>query len=192
LTLIKAERRKFEKLHVSVVEPFYNSRGDWLCAASGFGNWGCHRAQIAAALTWKEKHMYKKIVVPVDMSAIEKGEKIIRKASGLLDAGGEIVLLNVVEQLPGYIAIDLPVDLIENAIKDGKAKLVELKERTGIQATVEIRSGPPAREILACAEEHHADLIIVASHTPDFTNYFIGATADRVVRHAKCSVLIDR
>lgn len=136
--------------------------------------------------------MYKKIVVPVDMSSIEKGEKIIRKAAALLDAGGEIVLLNVVEALPGYIAIDLPVDLIENAIKDGKAKLVELKERTGIQAKVEIRSGPAAREILASAEAHNADLIIVASHTPDFTNYFIGATADRVVRHAKCSVLIDR
>lgn len=41
-------------------------------------------------------------------------------------------------------------------------------------------------------QRHKADLIIIASHTPDFSNYFIGATADRVVRHAKCSVLVDR
>jgi universal stress protein F len=136
--------------------------------------------------------MYKKIIVPVDMSALEKGESILRKASTLLDTGGEIVLLNVVEELPGYLAIDLPVDLIENAIRDGKARLLELKDKSGLPALVEIRSGAPAREILAAAEEHKADLIIVASHTPDFTNYFIGATADRVVRHAKCSVLIDR
>jgi nucleotide-binding universal stress UspA family protein len=33
---------------------------------------------------------------------------------------------------------------------------------------------------------------MIASHIPDIYNYFIGATADRVVRHAKCSVLVDR
>lgn len=136
--------------------------------------------------------MYKKIIVPVDCGQLDKGEKILRKAASLLDAGGEIILLTVVEDMPGYLAIDLPVDVIEGAIKDGKAKLVEIKEKTGIEARVEIRSGAPAREILAAAGEHSADLIIIASHIPDLANYFIGATADRVVRHAKCSVLVDR
>ncbi|WP_416795342.1 universal stress protein [Ciceribacter azotifigens] len=136
--------------------------------------------------------MYQKIVVPVDCAALDKGEKILRKAASLLDTGGEIVLMTVVEDMPGYLAIDLPVDIIENAIKDGKAKLVGLKEKTGIAARVEIRSGAAAREILAAASEHKADLIMIASHVPDFSNYLIGATADRVVRHAKCSVLVDR
>lgn len=136
--------------------------------------------------------MYKKIIVPVDCAALDKGEKILRKAASLLDTGGEIVLMTVVEDMPGYLAIDLPVDVIENAIKDSKAKLVELKERTGIAARVEIRSGAAAREILAAASEHKAELIIIASHVPDFSNYLIGATADRVVRHSKCSVLVDR
>ncbi|MBB4104895.1 universal stress protein [Allorhizobium borbori] len=136
--------------------------------------------------------MYKKIIVPVDVGALEKGEKILAKATALLDAGGEIVLLNILEDMPGYLAIDLPVDLMENALNENKAKLVQIKEKLGVAAKVEIRSGAPAREILAAAQEHAADLIIVASHTPDISNYFIGATADRVVRHAKCSVLIDR
>lgn len=136
--------------------------------------------------------MYRKIIVPVDLSASEKGEKILEKAKALLDADGEIVLINVVEELPGYMAIDLPVDLIENAVKDARTRLAELKTKTGFNGSHDVRSGAPAREILAAAEEHKADLIIIASHTPDFTNYFIGATADRVVRHAKCSVLIDR
>ena len=86
----------------------------------------------------------------------------------------------------------MPVDIITTAIEDGKAKLLELKNKTGIAARVEIRTGSPAREILAAADEMKADLVIVASHVPDFANYFIGATADRVVRHAKCSVLVDR
>ncbi|MBW8284647.1 MAG: universal stress protein [Rhizobium sp.] len=136
--------------------------------------------------------MYKKIVVPVDCGALDKGEKILRKAAQLLDAGGEIILMTVIEDMPGYITIELPVNAIEDAIKDGKAKLVELKEKTGIAARVELRTGAPAREILAAANEHGADLILVASHIPDLGNYLIGATADRVVRHAKCSVLVDR
>ncbi|MGF0536841.1 universal stress protein [Agrobacterium sp. ES01] len=136
--------------------------------------------------------MYKKIIVPVDCGALDRGATILETASNLLAEGGDIVLLTVVEDVPGYLAIDLPVDMIENAIEDGKAKLVGLKEKTGVAARVEIRTGAPAREILAAAEEHSADLIIVASHVPDYSNYFIGATADRIVRHSKCSVLVDR
>lgn len=136
--------------------------------------------------------MYNKIIVPVDAGALEKGEKILRKAGALVEPGGDIILLNVVEDMPTYLAIDVPVDLIEGAIKDAKAKLLALKDKVDFPVRVEIRSGSPAREILAAAQEHAADLIIIASHTPDFSNYFIGATADRVVRHAKCSVLVDR
>lgn len=136
--------------------------------------------------------MYKKIIVPVDPAAARIGERILTKAKSLLDAGGEIVLLTIIEDIPGYLAIDVPVDLIEGAINDAKAKLVELKEKTGTIALIETRSGAPAREILAAADEHKADLIIVGSHVPDFSNYFIGATADRVVRHSKISVLVDR
>ncbi len=136
--------------------------------------------------------MYNKILVPVDLSGTEKAQKILAKAETLLNPDGQIVLLNVVEDLPNYLAIDLPMDLIENAIKDAKDRLAVLKEGSPRVGLVEIRSGAPAREILAAAADLNADLIIIASHTPDLTNYFIGATADRVVRHAKCSVLVDR
>lgn len=136
--------------------------------------------------------MYARILVPVDLSGTEKAQKILARAEALLNPDGEIVLMNVVEDLPNYLAIDLPVDLIENAINDAKDRLAVLKQSSARVGQVEIRSGSPAREILAAAADLKADLIIIASHTPDLTNYFIGATADRVVRHAKCSVLVDR
>ncbi|GAA3064123.1 universal stress protein [Rhizobium viscosum] len=136
--------------------------------------------------------MYKKIIVPVEIGGIEKGEKIFRKAAMLLDNGGEIILLNVVEDIPTYVAIELPGNVVEGAMKEGRDRLNELVAKTGIPATVEVRNGPPADGILAAAESHGADLIMIASHIPDFYNYFIGATADRVVRHARCSVLVDR
>jgi nucleotide-binding universal stress UspA family protein len=136
--------------------------------------------------------MYKKIVVAIEIGALGDGEMTFRKAATLLDTGGEIILLNVVEDIPTYVAIDLPVELVENAAKDAREKLEGLILTTGIPANIEISHGRPASGILAAAEAHGADLIILASHVPDFSNYFIGATADRVVRHAKCSVLVDR
>lgn len=136
--------------------------------------------------------MYKKIVVAVDVSALEKGERILRTATNLLDTGGMILIVNVVEDMPAYLVSELTVDLTVAARQDAERQLVELREKAGIEADIEIRQGAPAREILAASEEQGADLIIVASHIPDLSNYLIGATADRVVRHATCSVLVDR
>ena len=136
--------------------------------------------------------MYKKIIVAVDVSALEKGERILLTASSLLDGDGTILIVNVVEDMPAYLVSDLTVDLIVAARQDAERQLVELRQKAGIEADIEIRQGSPAREILAASEEQGADLIIVASHIPDLSNYLIGATADRVVRHATCSVLIDR
>eukprot|EP01013_Petalomonas_cantuscygni_P003460 TRINITY_DN13649_c0_g1_i1.p3 TRINITY_DN13649_c0_g1~~TRINITY_DN13649_c0_g1_i1.p3 ORF type:complete len:137 (+),score=33.58 TRINITY_DN13649_c0_g1_i1:120-530(+) len=136
--------------------------------------------------------MFKKIIVPVDISTLDKGADIFRKAASLLDEGGKIVLLHVVEEVPSYLAIDVPVDLIENAANEAEDKLTKLRDETGVDAQIELRSGPPAREILGCAKEQGADLIIIASHRPDFSNYLLGSTADRVVRHAACSVLVRR
>lgn len=136
--------------------------------------------------------MYRRIIVPVDTAQLEKGERILRKATTLLDQGGTILLLNVVEDLPGYLVSDLSVDMTVKARQEAEQTLLALRDKTGIAAEIEIRQGSAAREILAASQEQGADLVIVASHVPDLSNYFIGATADRVVRHAACSVLIDR
>ena len=136
--------------------------------------------------------MYKKIVVPVDLGQMEKGEKILAKAQALLDQGGELVLVNIVETLPSYLTIDLPADFIDVSVKDATERLAALDAKLSASARQIVRVGSPAREIVDVAEKEGADLIIIASHRPDLTNYLIGATADRVVRHARCSVLVDR
>lgn len=137
-------------------------------------------------------HMYASIVVAIDIAQLDRGEQIVKKAVALLDQGGKIALVNVVEELPSYLAIEVPVDLLGTARQDATTKLQELRDRVGISASIDVRTGAPAHEILAAAQAYGADLIVLASHKPDFSNYLIGATADRVVRHAKCSVLVDR
>ncbi len=136
--------------------------------------------------------MYRKIIVAVEIGQMEKGEKILAKAMALLDEGGELILLNVTEDVPGYLAMDLPTDLIEMAVKQAEQALAQLKVKAGANARIEVRVGASARQIMEAATEHDADLIIIGSHRPDFSNYLLGSTADRVVRHANCSVLVDR
>ena len=61
--------------------------------------------------------MYSKIIVPIAMDQLEHGEKVLTRAQSLLDDGGEIILLNVVEDLnayaQGYMIVDFPLELIE-------------------------------------------------------------------------------
>jgi nucleotide-binding universal stress UspA family protein len=136
--------------------------------------------------------MYKTILVAVDTAQMEKAERILRQAGQLSGTGGRILLVNVVEELPSYVVSDLSVDMLVEARSKSEAMLTELSEKIGVAVDIEIRQGAPAKEILAAADAGKADLIVIASHIPDFSNYIIGATADRIVRHAKCSVLIDR
>ena len=136
--------------------------------------------------------MYQTIIVPVAMDQLERGEAILERARHLRAEGGRIVLLNVVEDFQGYLAIDFPVELIEQEQDQARLKLEALRNRIGISADIEVRYGGAAREIIKAAEELSADLVIVASHRPGIANYLIGATADRVVRHSPVSVLVDR
>jgi nucleotide-binding universal stress UspA family protein len=136
--------------------------------------------------------MYRKIIVPVEMGQLEKGEKILRKAMALLDEGGRIVLLNITEHIPGYLTIDLPADFVDRNVAEAEVRLKALSETCGANAEILVKVGSPAREIIATADELDADLVIIASHRPNISNYLLGSTADRVVRHASCSVLVDR
>ena len=136
--------------------------------------------------------MYQTIIVPVAMDQLERGEAILERARHLRAEGGRIVLLNVVEDFQGYLAIDFPVELIEQEQDQARLKLEALRNRLGISADIEVRYGGAAREIIKAAEELSADLVIVASHRPGIANYLIGATADRIVRHSPVSVLVDR
>jgi nucleotide-binding universal stress UspA family protein len=140
--------------------------------------------------------MYSKIIVPIAMDHLEHGEKVLERARSLLDEGGEIILLNVVEDLnayaQGYMIVDFPLEMIEESRKHARKTLTDLMVKHDIKGTVEIRIGGAAGVINAFAEEMNGDLVIIASHRPGLIDYFIGSTASRVASHCKCAVLIDR
>ena len=136
--------------------------------------------------------MYKTIIVPIDLAQETKGRAILDLAVRLGGGDAKIVLTNILEELPGYVAIELPAGLLEQSRQDAEAKLKAITADAGVDAEVIVRTGHPGNQILELAEEKNADLIIVASHRPGLQDYFIGSTAGRVVRHAKCSVFVKR
>ena len=60
----------------------------------------------------------------------------------------------------------------------------------GCKVNTELRTGAPAREIVAAAEEQEADLVVIANHGyGNLHRLLIGSVADRVIRMAPCPVV---
>jgi nucleotide-binding universal stress UspA family protein len=136
--------------------------------------------------------MYKSILIPIDLAHAEKGKPTIEIAKRLADENTKIRLVTVIEEIPTFVAAQLPTDVIDNAKNEASSALKSLVTASSLKADTVVRSGTARTAILAAAEEWGADLIIVGSHKPGLSDYLLGTTAARVVRHAKCSVLVVR
>jgi nucleotide-binding universal stress UspA family protein len=62
----------------------------------------------------------------------------------------------------------------------------------GVTAFKHLDTGGIYHCILATAERIGSDLIVMASHRPEMSDYLVGPNASRVVRHANISVLVVR
>ncbi|HEV8721423.1 MAG TPA: universal stress protein [Candidatus Binatia bacterium] len=63
----------------------------------------------------------------------------------------------------------------------------------GLSAKVHIDFGKPADTILRIAEELKVDLVVLGTHPHTAVRRrFLGATVDKVIDHAHCSVLVIR
>ena len=101
-----------------------------------------------------------------------------------------IVALYVASEVPTFIANQIPDGVREEHIATARVELSSRADEVG--AECEIRAGHAATAILECANEIGADLVVIASHRPGVQDYLLGSTAARVVRHADCTVLVER
>lgn len=136
--------------------------------------------------------MYSNILVGVDPAADERAHEALQLATHLAnDATATITTIMVLESFPSYVAEDLIAEANAQAATFAMARLREI---TGPNSEVrtEIRHGKPAEELLTYARTNKIDCIVVASHKPGLSDYFLGSTASRVVRHAPCAVHVMR
>ena len=135
--------------------------------------------------------MYQKILVPVDLSDVERGKACLALAKHVGGDDCKIRLLNVVEDIPAYVAAELPSGMLEQTAQNARETIGKIAAADS-NCSAEVRSGRAHHVILAAAEDMGADLIIVGSHKPGLQDYLLGSTAAKVVRHSKCSVLVSR
>ena len=138
--------------------------------------------------------MNKKILVPIDIGETNAGAAALDMAKSVSrDQQGELILLNVLEPLPGYVTAQLPQEVLDTSRADAERRLEAIARENGVpEARRILREGRAPQEILREAEELDADLIVIASHDPRMSDYLLGSVAARVVRHAHCSVLVVR
>ena len=136
----------------------------------------------------------RKILVPVDFS--ECSRKALHYATALAKpCQAEIFLLHVLEMPPVPVQA-LEIAFMEDTPKESAAnELSEWQAQVGFPTFVKtlVCSGSAYAEIVRTAEENNMDLIVIGSHgRTGLARLILGSTAERVVRHAPCPVLVVR
>ena len=111
-----------------------------------------------------------------------------------------IICVHVVEPVVptvGYTGITEPLpiadisDQLENSATRELPKIAECEECAGLEIEDVIAHGDAAAEIVRVAREREVDLIVIASHgRTGLGRILFGSTAEEVVRHAPCPVLV--
>lgn len=140
-----------------------------------------------------------KILLPTDFSgcanyALPYAAKIARATNAA------IVCVHVVEPVVpavGYtgLAEPMPIADISEQLEDSAErqlpKLGECEEFVGLNVEEIIVHGDAAAEIVRVAAERGVDLIVISSHgRTGLGRIIFGSTAEAVVRHATCPVLV--
>jgi len=136
--------------------------------------------------------MHKTILVPVDPADTDRAAPMLAAARQIGGEDTRIVLMSVVQDIPTYVATELPGGVTDKAKQRTQETLREIAAREGVNAEIVVRSGQASAGILGTAKEKQADVIVIASHHPGLTDYLLGSTAHRIVRHAPCSVYVLR
>lgn len=135
--------------------------------------------------------MYKNILVAIDPTH-EHAEDALHMGLHLAeDAMSRVTALTVVAPIPSAVALELPDEVIAQAAERMLADLRRIVGPNSEVATV-VQHGNPGPTIVEYARDNAIDCIVIASHKPGLSDYFLGSTAARVVRHAPCAVHVMR
>jgi universal stress protein A len=139
----------------------------------------------------------KRILVPIDFS--KESLKALRYAVPFAEQfGASLCLICVLDRASAlYGGESIALAMPERALIDeARRRLLtlaadEIEEVVPVDA--QVRTGKPWEEIVTVAKELDIDLIIIATHGyGGLKHVLMGSTAERVVRHAPCPVLVVR
>lgn len=134
--------------------------------------------------------MHKKIIVSL---ALDHGisKEALAMARHLKGDDGEILAVHVYETPNSTVNAYVSEDIVKRAVDGAQEKLANRVAETPDVEPVMLQ-GNPGQALTTYAKKIGADCIIVGSHRPGLSDFFLGSTASRVVRHAPCSVYVIR
>ena len=139
--------------------------------------------------------LFGRILVAIDGS--EPSEHALSTAVELASlTGAKLTALAIEGPLPAYAATIGEVEEVKRE-KDRffltLAAAARAKgEQSGVEVDVDVRPGHPAELISRVAEDGGYDLIVLGHRGHFVRDRLLGSTADRVVEHAHCPVMIVR
>src|SRR5690242_11838953 len=136
-----------------------------------------------------------RVLVPVDLGPTS--EELIRYGIAWADFfESELHVLHVASVVlppPGVASVGLNVHAVTDWVDDAQHSLDRLIASLPIDAArvrTAVRVGRPGARIEAYADEHHADLIVMASRRQGkIARATLGSVAEQVVRTAPCPVI---
>ena len=143
----------------------------------------------------------KNILVPTDFS--EYSDKALQQAIDiakqfkskiyLLHVVGLVIQCTVDYCLPPQMVDQVENESISSAKKMISGQLLKFPDSKSIALIADIRKGTPYEEILKEQQEKKIDLIVIASHgKTGLISHLMGSVAEKVVRNAKCPILLVR
>jgi len=128
-----------------------------------------------------------RIFVGYDFS--EPARQAVRYGEALADLyGADLSLVHVVREL--MVPMEYEVEMPDMDVEDVRARAeTALKDVSEREHRVFVSSGHPARRLVELAEDHHADLLVIATHgRTGLRRVLLGSVAEQVIRQAPCPV----
>ena len=139
----------------------------------------------------------KRILVPTDFS--EPSLKAVRYAIRFAEQSGATMHLLYVIERPALnhdfecFPLALPEAELCKIAKEELLSIASKEIEELVPVNTQVRIGKPFRQIVEIARETDADLIVIATQGHSgIKHVLLGSTAELVVRHAPCPVLVVR
>lgn len=137
--------------------------------------------------------MYKKILVPVDLSHVERLDKALTTAADLSKHYGiPICYVSITTSQPSVVA-HTPEEFAQKLENFGKAQA----DKHGVDVTtMALTSHDPIvdldKRLMAVIHETGSDFVVMASHIPGPLDHIFASNAGYLAAHAKVTVLVVR
>ena len=140
--------------------------------------------------------MYKNVLCAIKLGEEHSWIKALPQAIEMRGDSGNLHLLTVVPEF-GLSAISqyFPENFEEETLNKTKEELrafIDANVPKDVPCRAIVAQGRTFEQILRIADEIGADAIVMAAGNPNLAQFLLGPNASRVVRHAKCSVLVVR